>query len=85
MHIFSFCFGLSLLNGSSHVHTFSNVKLNDHTPIVYTMFKLIMENKQYGTSFEVASPSQTKLQFQKFPHAIFLSLKVFKQFKYMAH
>jgi hypothetical protein len=37
MHNFSFCFELSLLNGSSHVHTFFNVKLYDHTPYLYSV------------------------------------------------
>jgi hypothetical protein len=31
------------------------------------MFKIGMENKQYGISFEVASYSQTKLELQNFP------------------
>ncbi len=52
MHIFYFSFGLSFLNGSSHVHTFFNVKLND--PLVYTVFKVGMKNKQYEISFEIA-------------------------------
>jgi hypothetical protein len=33
------------------------------------MFKIGVENKQYGISFEVATSSQTKLQLQNFPHA----------------
>jgi hypothetical protein len=37
MHNFSFCFGLNFLNGSSHVHTFFNVKLDDHTPCLYNV------------------------------------------------
>jgi hypothetical protein len=65
VHNFSFCFKLSLLIGSSHVHTFFNVKLDD----VYIMFKLGMENKQYGTSFEISISTQTKLQFENFLHA----------------
>jgi hypothetical protein len=40
------------------------------TPFVYIVFKLIIKNKQYGISFEVASSSQIKLQLQNFPHAI---------------
>jgi hypothetical protein len=47
---FSFCFRWSLLNGSSHVHTFFNVKLDDNN-LVYIMFKLGMENKQYEKYF----------------------------------
>jgi hypothetical protein len=30
-------------------------------PLVYIVFKIRMENKQYGISFEVATSSQTKL------------------------
>ncbi len=41
------------------------------TPVFYILFKLGMENKQYGISFEVATSSQTKLQLQNFPHAFF--------------
>jgi len=37
VHNFSFCFRLSPLNGSSHVHTFINVKLDDHTPCLYSV------------------------------------------------
>jgi hypothetical protein len=32
------------------------------TPLVNIMFKLGIENKQYGISFEVVTSSQTKLQ-----------------------
>jgi hypothetical protein len=39
------------------------------TPFVYIMFKIGMENKQYGISFEVAIFSQIKLQLQNSPHA----------------
>jgi hypothetical protein len=31
------------------------------TPLVYTLFKIGMENKQYGISFELTTSSQTKL------------------------
>jgi hypothetical protein len=43
------------------------------------MFKLGMENKQYEISFEVVISLQTKLQFQNFPHAFFLSFLDFKK------
>jgi hypothetical protein len=36
MHNFSFYFGLNLLNGSSHVHIFFNVKLDDHISCLYS-------------------------------------------------
>jgi hypothetical protein len=49
------------------------------TPLVYIMFKLGMENKQYEISFEVVISLQTKLQFQNFPHAFFLSFLDFKK------
>jgi hypothetical protein len=39
------------------------------TPLVYVMFKIGLKNKQYAISFEIATSSQTKLQFQNFPHA----------------
>jgi hypothetical protein len=42
------------------------------TPLVYMVLELGMENKQYGISFELATSSQTKLQFQNFLHAFFL-------------
>jgi hypothetical protein len=42
------------------------------------MFKLKMEYKQYELSFEIATSSQTKLQLKNFPHAFFLSFKIFK-------
>jgi hypothetical protein len=70
VHNFSFCFGLSLLNGSSHAHTFFNVKFDDHT-LVYIVFKLGIENKQYGISFEIGIFSQINLQLQNSPHAFF--------------
>jgi len=41
------------------------------TPLVYIMFKIGMENKQYGTSFEITTYSQTKLQFQNFFYVSF--------------
>jgi hypothetical protein len=31
------------------------------------MFKIGMENKQYGINFEIATYSQTKLELQDFP------------------
>jgi hypothetical protein len=37
MHNFFFGFRLSLLIGSFYVHTFFNVKLNDHTPCFYNV------------------------------------------------
>jgi len=37
VHKFFFCFGLNLLNVSFHVHTFFNVKLDDHTPCLYSV------------------------------------------------
>jgi len=40
-------------------------------PFVYIVFKLGMENKQYGISFEVATSLQIKLQLQNFLHAFF--------------
>jgi hypothetical protein len=35
------------------VHKTFDVKLDNHT-LVYIVFKIKMENKQYGTNFEVA-------------------------------
>jgi hypothetical protein len=70
VHNISFCFGLSLLNGSSYVHTFCNVKLNDHTLCLYNV-QIELENKQYGINFEIAIFSQIKLQLQNFPYAFF--------------
>jgi len=45
------------------------------TPLVYIMFKLEMENKQYGINFEVVTYSQIKLQFQNYPHTFFFNLE----------
>jgi len=42
-------------------------------PLVYITFKLGMENKQYGISFEVATSWQPKLQLQNFHHAFVFS------------
>jgi hypothetical protein len=47
------------------------------TSFVYIVFKIGMESKQYGISFEVATSSQTKLQLQNIHHAfcsLFLDL-----------
>jgi len=71
VHNFSFYFGLNLLNGSSHVHTFFNVKLAYHTSCLYS--DQTRNGKQYGISFEVIISSQTKLQLQNFLHAFFLN------------
>jgi hypothetical protein len=38
-------------------------------PLVYIVLKIGMVNKQYEINFEVTTYSQTKLQFQNFPHA----------------
>jgi hypothetical protein len=61
VHYLFFCFGLSLLISSSHVHKLLNVKLHRHTPLFILCSKIGMENKQYGISFEVATSLQTKL------------------------
>jgi len=47
------------------------------TPFVCIMFKIGMENKQYGISFEIGIYSQIKLQLQNFlmPFVFFLILK----------
>jgi hypothetical protein len=37
MHNLFYCFGLSLLISSSHVHKFFNVKLDDHTSCLYNV------------------------------------------------
>jgi len=39
------------------------------TAFVYVMFKIWVENKQNGISFEIATFSQIKLQFQNIIHA----------------
>jgi hypothetical protein len=65
---FSFCFGLSPLIGSSHVHKFLNLKFDGHTPYLYIVQNK-MENKQYGINFEIVTSAQTILQLQNFPHA----------------
>jgi len=61
MHYLFFGFGLSLLISSSNVHKFLNVKLVDHTPFVYIIFKIGMKNKQYGINFKILTFLQTKL------------------------
>ncbi len=61
MHNLFFRFGLRLLINLYHVHKFLNVKLDDHTPLIYIMFKIGIENKRYGISFEVATSLQIKL------------------------
>jgi len=48
------------------------------TPLIYIMFKLGIENKQYEIRFEVTTSSQTKLQL---PSCI--SLKTFTLFNYL--
>jgi hypothetical protein len=65
------------LNGSSHAHTFFDVKLDVHTLCLYSV-QTRNENKQYGINFEVATFSQTKLELQKFPHAFFLNFQKFQ-------
>jgi hypothetical protein len=37
LELYIFCFGLSFLIGSSHVHKFFNVKLVDHTSCLYSV------------------------------------------------
>jgi hypothetical protein len=37
VHNFSFCFWLSLLISSSHVHKFLNVKFDDYAPCLYNV------------------------------------------------
>jgi hypothetical protein len=61
VHNLFFFLGLTFFINSSHVHKFFNVKLDDHTPLLYIMFKIGMKNKQYGISFEVSTSSQIKL------------------------
>jgi hypothetical protein len=39
VHNLSFCFGLNLLIGSSHVQKFLNVKFDNHTPCLYNVQK----------------------------------------------
>jgi len=37
VHNFKKKFGLNFLDGSFHVHTFFNVRLDDHTPCLYNV------------------------------------------------
>jgi len=43
------------------VGKFFNLKYDEHTSLVYILFKIEMMNKQYGISFEVTTSLQTKL------------------------
>jgi len=73
VHYLCFCFGLSLLISSSHVHKFFNVKLDKHTPLVYIVFKIGMKNKQYEISFEVTTSLQLSCNSKTFFMPYFLS------------
>ncbi len=49
------------------MHIFFNVKLDDQTPCLYSVQTKNGEQTIWD-KFEIATFSQTKLQFQNFPH-----------------
>jgi len=82
---FSFYFELSFLIGSPHVHKFLNVKVDDHTPCLYSV--------QNRNGEQIICDKVLKLQFlhklncnsKTYLMPFVISFYIYKQFKYMAH
>jgi hypothetical protein len=56
------------------------------TPFVYIMFKIGMENKQYGINFEIVTSSyKLSCNSKTFFMPFLLNFYIYEQFKYMVH